>query len=190
MEKGDHPEIVTSDELYMQDINIYQSLIGSLQWDISIGRVDITTAVMTMSKFRMAPRVGHMDRVKRIFSYLCRFKHATIRFITERPDYSDLSVPNYDWMKTVYVDVKEVIASDIPETLGKPVILTTFVDANLMHDVMTGRVVTVILHLINKTPIGCYSKTQDTMETATYGSEFNASRTSSEKVMELRVFLR
>ena len=39
----------------------YQSLIGAMQWAVSIGRFDITTAVMTLSGFRAMPRRGHMD---------------------------------------------------------------------------------------------------------------------------------
>jgi hypothetical protein len=59
-----------------------------------------------------------------------------------------------------------------PEPLGNYVILSHYVDANLMHDIAMGRSVTGILHLINKTPIEWYSKKQATVETATYGSEF------------------
>ena len=59
-----------------------------------------------------------------------------------------------------------------PNTLGKYVTLTTYVDANLYHDMLSGRSVTGILHLINKTPFEWYSKKQATVETATYGSEF------------------
>ena len=61
-----------------------------------------------------------------------------------------------------------------------------FVDANLMHDVTTGRSVTGILHLANKTPIDWYSKKQATVETSTYGSEFVAARTCVEKIIDLR----
>jgi hypothetical protein len=43
-----------------------------------------------------------------------------------------------------------------------------------MPDVTTGKLVTGILHLINKTPLDWYSKKQATVETATYGSEFIA----------------
>jgi hypothetical protein len=51
------------------------------------------------------------------------------------------------------------------------VTLTYYVDANLMHDVVTGRSVTGILLLANKTHIDWYSKKQATVETAIYGSE-------------------
>ena len=45
--------------------------------------------------------------------------------------------------------VKELKPHDAPKLLGKHVTLTHYVDANLMHDITTGRSVTGILHLIN-----------------------------------------
>ena len=67
--------------------------------------------------------------------------------------------------------------------LGKPVILTTYVDANLYHDMLTGRSVTGGLHLVNKTPFDWHSKKQATVETATYGSKFVVARTAMEQNM-------
>jgi hypothetical protein len=54
------------------------------------------------------------------------------------------------------------------------VILTHYVDANLYHNVLTGRSVTGVLHFLNGTLIDWYSKKQATVESATYGSEFVA----------------
>ena len=39
----------------------------------------------------------------------------------------------YDWSRSVYEDAQENIPKDAPEPLGKDVVLTHFVDANLMH---------------------------------------------------------
>jgi hypothetical protein len=50
LEKGDHPEIDTSELLDAKGIKMYQSMIGALQWAITIGRFDIATAVMIMSE--------------------------------------------------------------------------------------------------------------------------------------------
>lgn len=99
---NDHPELDTSEELDENGIKKYQSLIGSLQWAVSLARIDITTAVMTMSGFRAAPRKGHLERVKHIYGYLCKMKHATIRVCTEEPDYSDIPDPDYDWSRSIY----------------------------------------------------------------------------------------
>ena len=70
------------------------------------------------------------------------------------------------------------------------VISTTFLDANLLHDIVTRKSVTAGLHFINTTPIDWYSKRQGMVETATYGSEFVAARTATEQTMYLRNTLR
>jgi hypothetical protein len=145
---------------------------------------------MTMSGFRSAPRQGHLDRTKRIYGYLAKMKFAIIRVRTEEPDYSGLPEQDFDWAYSVYGNVREEELTDAPEPLGKYVTLTHYVDANLFHDLLTGRSVTGILHLVNKTPIDWYSKKQATVETATYGSEFVAARTCVEQVMDLRMTLR
>ena len=60
LESGDHPELDVSEFLDEDGIKIYQSLIRSMQWVVSIGRYDIHTAVMIMSGYRVQPRVGHL----------------------------------------------------------------------------------------------------------------------------------
>ena len=86
----------TSEELDMEGIKKYQSMIGALQWTISLGRFDVATAVMTMSGFRVAPRQGHLDRLRRIYGYLAKFRNAKIRISTAKPDWSDIPEPDYD----------------------------------------------------------------------------------------------
>ena len=44
---------------------------------------------------------------------------------------------------------------------------TTYVDANLHHDQVTGRAATACLHLVNATPSHWHTKRQATVETAT-----------------------
>ena len=122
--------------------------------------MDITTAVMTMSGYRVAPRIGHLDRVKRICGYLMKFRDATIRFVAEEPDFSSLPQQKYNWIYSVYGDVNELIPNDIPEPLGNYVTTITYCDANLFHDLLTGRSVMGILHLLNRTPIDYFSKSK------------------------------
>jgi hypothetical protein len=139
LEMNDHPE---TDDLELLDevgIQRYQSLMWSLQWAVSLGRFDITTAVMTMSGFRAIPRKGHLDRAKRIVCYLYRFKSARIRFCTHEPDLSDVVQLSHDWTETIYGNLKEEIPRDIPKSLGKPVVTVSYVDANLLHCMITGR---------------------------------------------------
>jgi hypothetical protein len=64
LENGDHPEFDTSELCTTEQIAQYQSMIGTLRWIVTIGRFDINTAVVTMSIFCLAPRVGHLNRLK------------------------------------------------------------------------------------------------------------------------------
>lgn len=116
-------------------------------------------------------------------------KHATLRFRTHEPDYSDLPDKVHDW-SSIYGEVQELLPDDAPSPLGKQVTLTHYVDANLFHDALSGRSVTGILHMMNATPIDWYSKKQATVETATYGSEFVAARICVEQIIDLRNTLR
>ena len=188
--KGDHPELDTSDLLDTAGQKTYQSLIGSLQWAIQIGRFDVATATMTMSRFRAAPRQGHLDRVKRIIGYLYKMKHGIIRFRTEEPDFSMLEKKEYDWCYTCYGGAQEELPEDAPRALGARVFLSSYVDANLYHDLISGKAVTGILHFLNKTPIDWYTKLQSTVETATFGSEYIAAKTCTEQLIDLRNTLR
>ena len=118
----------------------YQLLVGAMQWAVSIGRSDITTAVMSLSSFRAMPRRGHMDRVKRIYGYLSKMREAVIRVRTDKPDYSGLADQEFDWEKSVYGNVSVILPTDAPRPLGKYVTLTHYFDANLYHhDMLTGR---------------------------------------------------
>jgi hypothetical protein len=59
----------------------------------------------------------------------------------------------HDWSRSVHGEISELIPQDAPDPLGKMVTLTHYVDANLMHDTISGRSVTGILNMINKTPL-------------------------------------
>ena len=105
------------------------------------------------------------------------------------PDYSDVHHNPYAWEKSVYGNVKEALPHDAPEALGMPVVLTHYVDANLYHDILTGRSVTGVLHFLNQIPVWWFSKKQDTVETSTYGSEYVAARVCIEQLIDLRTTL-
>jgi hypothetical protein len=188
LEKGDHPELDTLELCDPIDVEKYQSLVGSLQWAVSLGRIDVTTAVMTLSSFCAVPRKGHLKRAKQVGSYVACFKESTIRFRTLEPDYSDIPGISYDWIR--YDGAVEDIPDDAPEPLGKFVVTTMHVDANLCHDLITGKLVSGILPWVNGTPIDWFSKKQGAVETATYGSEFMAARLSVEQIKALRNTLR
>ena len=108
----------------------------------------------------------------------------------EEPEYSYLPELQYDWEHTCYGGAKEEIPDDLPEPLGKPVVTTSYVNANMYHDLISGKAVTGILHKFNETPIDSYSKLQATVETATFGTEYIATRTCVEQIIAMRNELR
>ena len=79
----------------------------------------------------------------------------------------------------------EEIPDHIPPALGNMVDTTTYVDANLLHDLLSGCSVTGILHLFNKTPLDWWTKKQNTVETSTFGSEFVSARIATEQIMDI-----
>ena len=70
LEGGDHSELDTSELCDEHQTKQFQTLIGQLQWLISLGHFDVAVHVMSLSRFRAQPRKGHLDRAKRIVGYL------------------------------------------------------------------------------------------------------------------------
>ena len=60
LQKGDRPELDTTLFLDIKGKEIYQSLIGSGQWNISIGRFNTQSAIMLISKYCTALKEGHL----------------------------------------------------------------------------------------------------------------------------------
>ena len=56
LQKGDHADIYTTPFLDEEGKMIYQSLIGCCHWNISIGKFDIHTAFMLMSRYHNTHR--------------------------------------------------------------------------------------------------------------------------------------
>ena len=193
MEKGDQPELDESPLLGPDGIKKFQSIIGAIQWTISLCRFDVLHAVMSLGRFRAAPRQGHLERLKRVVGYLKKRPNGTLRFRTGIPDhektFGDKPV-RYDWMESIYGTPPEQVDERAPEPKGKVVRTTSFCDANLMHDAVTGRSASGILEMLNQTPIDWFCKRQSQVETATYGSEFMVARQATERIIDLRYTLR
>ena len=116
----------------------YLTMVGQLQWLVTLGRFDLHAQVATMSRLRAAPRQEHKDRLKRIYSYAIRTKDYAIRFRTDQPDCSFLPDQDFDWTYNVYGDVHKILPDDMPEPLVKAVVTTSTMDADLNHYLGTG----------------------------------------------------
>jgi Reverse transcriptase (RNA-dependent DNA polymerase) len=101
VEGGDHPEVDSSEFLDATEMPLHPLLIGTLQWAISIGRFDNTTAVMMLSGFHTMPCHGHLDGARSVYGYLSKMKDAMMHVHTAEPDYSGLPDQALDWAQTV-----------------------------------------------------------------------------------------
>jgi hypothetical protein len=125
-----------------------------------------------------------------VVGYEAKFKDAALRFRVGPPDYSQLSQKVEDWEKSVYGSGHEDFLHNMPTPLGKLVRITEFVDVNLYFDLVTGRACTGILIYLNQTPIDWNCKKQSTAACATFGSEFVAAKTATDKAYDLCYTLR
>ena len=148
LDKNDHPELDDSELLKGDSIQHYLTRIGQLQWLVTLGRFDIHDQVTTMSRFRSAPRKGHLERLQRIYRYVLKTKHYSTRYRTEVPDYTYLPDMKYDWSYTVYGNTQEILPHDCPKPLGNSVTTTTTLDTNLLHCMATGASLTACLQFL------------------------------------------
>ena len=152
--KKDHPELDNTELLDDLGITQYQSLIGALQWLVTLGHFDIHLGVATMSSFRVAQRLGHLERLKRMYGYLIQNPAGATRLCVKIANHEAIATPIlYDWSSSLYGNVKEELPPDMPTPRGKLARTSTYQDANLHHDLVTGRAMSGIIYLVNQTPI-------------------------------------
>jgi hypothetical protein len=184
------PELDITDLLEPMEANMYQQLIGILRWACEIGRIDILLEVSLMSSYNAYPRRGHLQAVYHIFAYIKQHLNSTIVFDDAYPDINEKAFPPHcDW-SDFYPDATEPLPPRMPEPRGYSVEITCFVDANHAGNLLTRRSQTGFFIFINKAPIIWVSKRQNTVESSTFGSEFNALRVSIEHIAALRYKLR
>ena len=58
LKKHDHLELENKELYNEEQITKYMCMIGQLQWAVALGRFDILAHVMSMSRFRLAPKIG------------------------------------------------------------------------------------------------------------------------------------
>jgi hypothetical protein len=111
---------------------------------------------------------GHRGRLKRMYGYLKQNPAGVARFGVMIPNHEAIATPiQYDWSSSINGNVKEELPPDMPTPRGKLVQTSTYQDANIHHDLVTGRAMSRIIHLFNKTCNESYCKKQKTVETAT-----------------------
>jgi hypothetical protein len=156
------------------------------------------TEVSCLSQHLCAPRVGHLDAgAYMIFCFLQR----NLSKNTGRIAFDPLIPPQVDgtigpdnvvmehW-KEFYPEASDGLPPKMPEPLGDPVVIATYVDANHAGNLANRRSHTGILVYVNNALILWYSKRQNTVESSSFGSEFVALRIATELIEALRYKLR
>jgi len=189
MQVGYRPELDVSPVLGPEQANYYQSLIGILRWAVELGRIDIYIDVAMLSSHLAEPRVGHLEQVFHIFSYLKHHINSHLVFDPQYVAWENAEFKEHDWQE-FYRDAQEAIPTNAPEPRGHAVQMNAFVDANHAGNKITRRSHTGILIYLNCAPIIWYSKAQNTVESSTFGSEFIAMRILVELLESLRYKLR
>ena len=121
LDKDDKPELDDSPLLGPDGIKRYQTLIGAAQWLITLSRFDIAHAIMSLGRFRAAPREGHLERLKRVIRCVRKHSHCATQFRTGIPNceeqFGDDPI-KCDWMETVYGSPQEEIDPKAPPPKG------------------------------------------------------------------------
>ena len=99
------------------------------------------------------------------------------------------SFPANDW-EQFYGNTTKDLPHDMPEPLGREMIITVYVDADLAGNKLTRRSRTGFIIFLNQAPVYWYSKKQGCIETGTFGAELTAMKTCCEYVRGLRYKLR
>jgi hypothetical protein len=191
MDTSYKPEMDITPLLPIELISKYQSYIGILRWAVELGRIDILYEVMRLSSFNAQPREGHFKAVLRIFSYLK--KHLNSRLVLDDKPIMvspHMFQPDVDWNDFYPEAEEEKCPPHMPLPRGPAVTHTVYVDADHAGNILTRRSHTGIIHFINNGPVLWYSKRQTTVESSTFGSEFNALRIAVDQTVSMRYKLR
>ena len=70
---------------------------------------------------RVAPRLGHLDRLNRIYGYLNKpYPNGTIRFRFKIPNHENFATSTqYDWSLSINGNAQGYLPADMPTPRGK-----------------------------------------------------------------------
>ena len=116
--KNDHPKLNNTPLCSPDNVTKFQSLLGACQWMISLVYFNLAKPIMSLSHFHHCPHVSHLDSLKHLCGYICKFPHRAIHFHTSIPpheEYCGTKPAYHDWMDAIYGLVSEEIP---PHTLN------------------------------------------------------------------------
>jgi hypothetical protein len=156
-----------------------------------LGRIDIHHEVSLLSQYQANPRVGHLEALYHVFAYMkSHLDIGHVVFDPKTPVVDESAFNNgADW-KEFYGEVQEELPPKMPKPRGQRVTISAFVDANHAGNKVTRRLHTGIIIYAQNALILWYSKRQNTVEAATYGSEMVALQICKELIVAICYKLR
>jgi hypothetical protein len=139
-------------------------------------------ALLMLSHYVVSPFEGHLQQVFHLFAYLRHHKRSRMVFVDDtEPVFDEHAFCACDWLE-FYPDAEEVIPHNAPEAHGNGVVTSTFVDSDHAGCKATWHLHTGVLCYVNKAPILCYSKHQNTVEMSTFGSKYCVMKTAVDMI--------
>ena len=80
-----HPSEEVAIEINAKGLQVYQELIGILQWAVEIGWVEILLEVSLLLSQLSLRHVGHLQAVYRVFGYLKQVPKRKLYFDPRKP---------------------------------------------------------------------------------------------------------
>ena len=109
-----------------------RSIIASLNWAITLRRLDIQYATSTMARYNGAPRKGNLKGALRILGYLKKVTKLKPRLLVnpELPKHEQYPTEDHGTWEDFYPDALEELTSDMPESKGKEIKITIWFDVH------------------------------------------------------------
>ena len=129
----------------------------------------------------------HIEVLYNVFTYLKKHKYmGKLAYGLRTPEVDESAFNNNaDW-KDFYGDVKEELPPKMADPRGNVVRISAFVDANHAGNVVTRRLHSGTIIFVQNAPIIWFSKRQNTVEAATFGSEFVVLHICKDLIVALR----
>lgn len=186
---GYPPELDVTPLLSPNYANFYQQWMGILRWTTELGRVDILFPTTILSSYMTQPCEGHLKQALCTLAYLKHHSNVSMLFDDSTVNWNTQGFLNHDWT-LFYRDAFEAIPPNMPKPRGHEVQINAFVDADHASNQITRRSHTGIIIYVNRTPIVWYSKSQNTVKSSTFGSEFIATKIAVDQIEAFRYKLR
>ena len=144
-----------------------------------------------MSQYQAGPRFGHLEVLYNVFDYLKKHKNmGKLAYDSKTTEVNESVFNNNTNWKDFYGDMEEELPPKIPDQRGDVVRISAFIDANHDENIITRRSHSGIIILVQNALIIWFSKMHNTVEAATFGSEFVALFICKELIFALRYKLR